>query len=172
MSLAANEFQRALYTRLSDQLDAEVYDHVPQGAEPPYVVIGEDTSIPWRGKSDDGQEFTATIHAWTYQSAGRRAVKALMQEVYEALDRHEEALPMEEFHCAAIWCEFTQTFQEFGAADADGQNYYHAVLRFRALVEAEPVLPPPPPPPDWYIIVVDGNPIVVDGNLLVVISGG
>lgn len=132
--LAANEFQKAVYARLTASMGVPVYDHVPQGAGFPYVVVGEDTGVPWDTKTRDGQEFTATIHVWDWRAAGRKSVKTLMQAVYDALHHRSESLAMTGFACMLIRCEFTQTLQEAGEGETDGENYYHGVMRFRALV--------------------------------------
>ena len=43
-----------------------INDHVPQGQDAPYVVIGDDTATDWDTKSKAGWEFTVTIHAWDF----------------------------------------------------------------------------------------------------------
>lgn len=134
MTLAANAFQSAIYTRLASQLGATpIYDFVPQSSSFPYVVIGADTAIPADTKSNDGQEFTSTIHVWG-KGAGRKSVKTLMQSVYAALHHQETAITVTGYSLVLIRCEYSETLQEQGA-EGDTDHYYHGVMRFRALVK-------------------------------------
>jgi hypothetical protein len=134
MSLAANEMQKAIYTRLTAALGASpvVYDYVPQDAAYPYVVIGADTSIPWDTKTNDGQEFTCTIHAWT-KNSGRRPLKTIMQNIYAALHHQEPLLTMTGFTCVQMRCEYSETIQD-QSPEGDTDRYYHGIMRFRALI--------------------------------------
>jgi hypothetical protein len=68
--------QQALYERLTD--DAElmglvsgVFDHVPEGTQRPYVVVGEATSIPDNRHGGFGRQSTATLHIWTRERGFR-----------------------------------------------------------------------------------------------------
>jgi len=57
------EIQKAVFDLLVIGVDpTPVYDDVPQGASFPYVVIGDDTSIPWDTDDSVGSESTLTIH--------------------------------------------------------------------------------------------------------------
>lgn len=133
MTLAANAIQKAIYERLVSQLTVSVYDFVPQDVEPPYVVIGADTSIPDRSKTEDGQQFTCTIHAWDSPRAGRKGVKAILGVIYAALDRQEDAMSVPGYQLVEIRYDFHDTFQE-AAFEGDTDHHYHGVMRFRALV--------------------------------------
>lgn len=134
MTLAANAIQKGVYDRLKAQLaDVAVYDHVPQGVAAPYIVIGNDTSIPWDTKTEDGQEITLTIHAWDYLSAGRKSVKTIMQRIYAALHRQEASVSVSGHALILMRCEYAETFQDTAAA-SEADHYYHGVMRFRALV--------------------------------------
>lgn len=134
MSLAANAIQKGIYDRLIAQLSGVgVYDHVPQGTAAPYVVIGEDTSVPWNTKSFDGQQYTLTLHVWDYFKAGKKSVKTIMQNVYAALHRQESAVTVTGFRLVLLECEFTTVMQDTTAV-SEIDHYYHGVMRFRALV--------------------------------------
>lgn len=137
MSLAVNEFQRALYARLASQLPAstKVYDFVPQDAAFPYVVIGQMTSLADDTKTEEGQQLTCTLHAWNAPNSGRKATNAVMQAIYAALHRQEETLTLTGFTLTELVCEFTETFQET-AIEGASDRYYHGVMRFRAIVES------------------------------------
>ncbi len=133
MTLAVNELQKAVFVRLEAQLSAEVYDHVPQNAAFPYVMIGDDTAVDWSTKNNDGQEITLTIHAWT-KSAGRKDVKTLLGLIHTALHQQESNLSLTGFSVTSIRFDFAQTFVET-ASEGESDHYYHGVIRFRALVE-------------------------------------
>ena len=130
MTLAANALQSAIFARLTGQLGpTPVYDFVPQDSAFPYVVIGADTSVPADTKTNDGQEFTLTIHVWD-KAAGRKSVKTTMEAVYTAL--HNHPLAVTGFSTVILRCEYAETMQE--QAEGEGDHYYHGVLRFRAVV--------------------------------------
>ena len=62
--------QQALYTRLTSDagLMADVtgvYDHVPEGAAFPYVVLGEATATPQGALDRYGRRSTVTLHVWS-----------------------------------------------------------------------------------------------------------
>lgn len=138
----SNPLQAGVYTRLSaySALTAligsgRVFDYVPENATPPYVVIGDDTSIDWGTKTTDGWEATLTVHAWDFEKAGRKSVKAILSAVYDALHRQEASVTVSGFNLIQIRHEFETTYQD---ASEEGQNdrYYHGVQRYRALIQA------------------------------------
>ena len=134
MTLAANALQKAVYARLTASLGGvAVYDHAPQNAAFPYVLIGDDTAVTWDTKTRDGQEYTLTIHCWDAPKAGRKSVKAVAAQIYAALHRQEDSIPVTGYRLVLLIWEFMDTFQEPAEGDAD--RYYHGVLRFRALVQ-------------------------------------
>lgn len=142
MSSPDNALQTGLYTRLTGYTaltnalgGSFVFDHVPQGQDGSYVCIGEDTLSDWDTKSKHGWECTVTIHVWSLLAAGRKTVKTLMGHVSDALHQQEANITVSGFTLVQIRREFQQTFQE---AAIEGQNdqYYHGVLRFRAVVTA------------------------------------
>ena len=132
--MSANAVQKAIYQRLSAALSVPVYDHIPQGAAFPYVVIGADTAIPWDTKSSAGQEYTLTVHCWDALKAGRKSVKAVMDAIHAALHRQEALIPVEGASLTEIVQEYAESFQETGY-EGDSDHYYHGVQRFRAMVE-------------------------------------
>ena len=125
--IALNALQAAVHTRLTSQLaGVPVYDAVPQGSAYPYVVIGEDTALAWDTKDTDGHEFTLTLHVWT-QGKGRKAAKALMEQIYAAL--HHQ--PLSGVGLVVLRCEYAETMSD----EDDTGTYYHGVMRFRALTQ-------------------------------------
>lgn len=141
MGTPANAIQTAIYQRLTGYaplttlVRSNVFDFVPASAQPPYVVIGDDTCIDRSDKLTNGWEATLTIHCWDFEKAGRKSVKQIMSAIYDALHRQEASVTVTGFSLVSLQSEFEQSFQdtsEIGAAD----HFYHGVQRFRALVHA------------------------------------
>lgn len=120
------EIQAAIYAKVS-AIGWPTYDHVPQESAFPYIVIGDDTSIPWDTDDSIGSETTCTIHVWS-RHRGRKEVKEIMRTVYESLHRAEFAIIGGQLvECVA---EFEESFM-----DADGLTR-HGVIRFRLIVDS------------------------------------
>lgn len=133
MSLASNEFQKAVYTRLSSQLTTiPCYDFVPPSTTYPYIRLGSATSIANDSQSLDAQEFTLQIHVYD-EAAGKKSVQTIMQNIYTALHHYNTSLSMTGFSCTFIRCEFTQTDVE-PQGEGNNDHYQHGVMRFRALI--------------------------------------
>jgi hypothetical protein len=122
------EIQAAIYTKVS-AIGYPTFDSVPQESAFPYIVIGDDTSIPFDTDDSLGSETTCTIHVWS-RHRGRKEVKEIMRTLYEALHRAEFPI----IGGALIECqaEFEESFM-----DADGLTR-HGVIRFRLLVDSAP----------------------------------
>jgi len=131
MALHSWELQKAIYNALNgavtgiDSASVDVYDDVPEGAEYPYIVIGEETSANDGTKDIDAVEYTLTLHIWS-QYRGRREIKEIMQSVYDLL--HDSAITVAGASLANIRQEFSNTLME-----NDGITR-HAIMRFRAVV--------------------------------------
>ena len=135
-----NAFQAAIYTRLTGYVPLtaalggpKIYDHVPQDEAAPYVVIGDDTMAEDGTKTEPGWELTATVHAWDFEKAGRKSVKAILGHVYDALHQQEANIVVAGFTLVQIRWEFEDTMPEPGVEGA-GDHYYHGVQRYRAYV--------------------------------------
>ena len=115
--------QKAVFDQLS-LLSTPVFDHVPQNTKPPYITIGEDTSIEWDTDTELGSESTITVHVWSRQP-GRREVKEIMEDVYHTL--HRQTLYSNGIIYVNVNWEFSETF-----LDPDGVTR-HGVMRFRIL---------------------------------------
>ena len=120
------QIQKAIYGVLDSTLSVPVYDHVPQDTKYPYVVVGDDTSVPWDTDDSTGTEATVTIHAWS-QYRGRAEVKALLEQIYGAL--HRQDIAIEDVHVIESVAEFQQTIVE-----SDGLTR-HGIIRFRVTVD-------------------------------------
>lgn len=92
----ADAIQAGLYALLNGDAAltalASVYDGVPEGSNPPYVVIGETTSTADGVHGLEGRQTVATLHTWTRtegfgppNTIGARLV-ALLLHRHAALD--------------------------------------------------------------------------------------
>lgn len=114
--------QTAIYTRLDENITQSVYDHVPQGAAFPYVVIGEDTATDWSTKQKHGELVSATIHIWS-QYRGMSEVKSIASAIQSAL-----VTPLsltDNWQAVDCTLDLFRTIQ-----DPDGKTR-HGVLRFQ-----------------------------------------
>lgn len=143
MASPDNALQAALFSRLSNYAPltaaigaGNVFDFVPESAQPPYVVIGDDTLNDWDTKSKNGWEATVTVHAWSFEQAGRKEVKTILGHVHDALHQQQANIAVTGFSLVQIRREFQQTFQETGPAAGQGDRYWHGVARYRAVITA------------------------------------
>jgi hypothetical protein len=120
----------AVYDALTDtSLDLPpVFDHVEQGAEYPYIVLGDVTHVAWDTDDSIGTEATITLHVWSVQR-GRKEAKEIIGEIYGVLHRAE--LYVDGFETVTIDFEYSEVM-----LDPDGVTY-HGVCRYRALIESE-----------------------------------
>lgn len=142
MATPSNALQAGIYTRLIGYSalttllgGQKVYDHVPQGVASPYVVIGADTMIDGSSKTNSKWECTVTIHAWDFEKAGRKSVKAILSAIYDALHQQESSITVTGFTLVNFRFEFEETYQET-AIEGDVDRYYHGVQRYRAFIQA------------------------------------
>lgn len=140
MAMPLNALQAGIYTRLTGYSaltsvlgGGKIYDHVPQGMDAPYVVIGEDTAIDADTKSNNGWEVTLTIHCWDFEKAGRKSIKTIMGHIYDALHNSEGDIAVSGFTLVYIRQEYADNFQDTTIEGAN-DHYYHGVQRFRALI--------------------------------------
>lgn len=119
------EIQMAIHAALQS-LGVDVYDDVPQGATFPYVVIGEDDSIPFDTDDSTGFDTELTIHVWSRYS-GMKEVKDIMSDVYSTLNRRE--LSVSGAH--VVDCIFQH---QDVLLDPDGITR-HGIIRFRLTTE-------------------------------------
>jgi hypothetical protein len=122
------EIQAAIFAKVS-AIGYPTYDHVPQDSTFPYIVIGDDTSIPWDTDDSLGSETTCTIHIWS-RHRGRKEVKEITKALYEAL--HRADIPIIGGALVESQAEFAESFM-----DTDGLTR-HGVVRFRLIVDSAP----------------------------------
>lgn len=130
-------FEAALQQAVYDQLSGypgmpAVYDDVPVDVKGqpavafPYVVIGEDTHIPFDTDDSLGSESTLTLHTWS-RYRGKKECKEIMALNYDALTR--QSLAVDGYDLITIEFEYSEV-----VLDPDGITR-HGVQRFRALTE-------------------------------------
>lgn len=122
--------QRALYGALSGDpflaSAAAVYDEVPEGAELPYVVLGEVFVTPANRLAAPGWELLATLHIWS-ASPGFAEPLALAERVTALLDH--QPLEVDGYRHVVTRFESLQTLR-----DPD-PRLRHVPVTFRVIVE-------------------------------------
>ena len=102
---------------------AKVYDSVSESAAMPYVVVGEDTVVPFGTKLEDGEEITHTLYVYSSYN-GRKEVKELMSLVLEAITK--EPLSLE-----GGFSVFAQDIDLMQVTEVNGSSAKRGVMRFR-----------------------------------------
>lgn len=119
--------QQAVYAAVTAAVaPIAVHDHPPQESAFPYFTIGEAAGYYDGTKTEDGQEVTVNVHAWS-RYRGRKEVKELLGKVYDAL--HEKPLTVPGFNVSLVRFEFGDS-----ALDEDGLTY-HGVHRYRIFIQ-------------------------------------
>ncbi|MEM7425189.1 MAG: DUF3168 domain-containing protein [Pseudomonadota bacterium] len=103
-----------------------IHDDVPQGADFPFVSIGEIRTNDWSTQSARGHEHFLTLHAWS-RARGRKEVQAIMTALDQLLDG--AAIPLQDHVLVNLSLVFWDARR-----DRDGETY-HGVMRFRAVTE-------------------------------------
>lgn len=118
--------QVAIYSALSGNLTASVYDHVPQDTAFPYVTIGEDIVSEWDTDDSEGFESLITIHQWS-RYRGKKEVKTLQREIYDLL--HKQDINPSGQSGINLMFESAEV-----TLDPDGLTY-HGIMDFRYITE-------------------------------------
>ncbi len=114
------------YYHLSSMVGDRIYDRVPQNSDYPYLVLGDDTSLPWDTDNTTGSENTLTLHVWS-RYYGRKEVKDIMKAIYDCL--HRKNIEVSGAHTVLCQHEFSESF-----LDPDGITT-HGVIRFRIIID-------------------------------------
>lgn len=128
--------QTALYQRLAGDAalaalaTGGVWDEVPEGAEHPYVRIGDHLSIEDNDHSGFGREVTVTIHVWS-KARGNAQGQAIAARIGELLDEQERQLHVDGHRVVSCRSEFDQAL-----ADPNPEIRHH-VIRFRIITTQE-----------------------------------
>lgn len=122
------DIQTAVYQALSNDASLpSVYDDVPQGAQFPYIVVGDDLSTPFDDDCKFGLETLITIHVWSDYS-GKYEVKTILGRISEVL--HLNKLPLNNGYTVTCNFDYQDTF-----LDPDGVTR-HGIIRFRLLTRS------------------------------------
>lgn len=91
----ADALQAGLYALLGGDATlttlASVYDGVPEGSEPPYVVIGDMISTPDGVQGLEGRQTAVTLHTWV-RSEGMAPANAIGARLVALLPHRHVAL--------------------------------------------------------------------------------
>lgn len=129
--LPFNELQKQLYTALSGNISAAVYDNVPENVSKPWVTIGEATGVPdnWHGAF--GWDVSATVHVWT-KSRGYKSGLDIAAEIIAILDHKIESLAM-----PASWSVVSIRFQQLQTMRDPDPEIRHVPVQFRIVIHQE-----------------------------------
>lgn len=92
MSDTGLALQKAIFTALTAALSVSVYDHVPDGAEMPYVVLDSQQARPNEPLSSRRDEVMVYLTVWT-KYRGQAQALGILNTIYDTL--HQARLPME-----------------------------------------------------------------------------
>lgn len=127
------DLQKAIYTALAASSGlvsalggVKIYDHNPQEAAFPYLVIGRASNLDWSTASEDGSEHLVIIHVWSARS-DRGEVYQLQQEIQQSL--HDVALLAVDHNVVNLRHEFSEVRNDQAA------DKLHGIMRFRAVTE-------------------------------------
>jgi len=130
-SLSHFEIQKAIYELLTADATLmgmvnSVYDRVTEGAEFPYIVIGESVSRDWSTKTTNGQQILLALHVYS-RSGGRKQTAEILDRIYNLL--HQGTVSLSGHLLIAMRFEFGDITLE------SDQLTYHGAIRFRAFTE-------------------------------------
>ena len=120
---AALAADAALLTLLGGE---RLYDHVPQNAPFPFIVIDQMQVRDWSTGTERGSEHVLMLHVWS-RYEGKREAYEIADAVREVLDGAELTLGDHRL------INLTHQFSDL-KRDPDGETY-HGVIRFRAVTE-------------------------------------
>ena len=105
---------------------ARIFDDVPRGMRPPYIVFGEMTHNDWSTSTEDGMEHFVALNVWSREK-GRKQVLEVAGHIVEELI----TLPgnMEGHTLVNLQHEFTETARD------DDTGYFRASVHLRAVTE-------------------------------------
>ena len=103
-----------------------VFDDIPQGTPPPYVVIGRMTAQDWSTGSEDGTEHVFTVHVWS-GARGKKQAHEILGAIRAAL--HNQPLTLAGHSLINLRHQHSEVRR-----DTDGETV-HGAARFRAVTE-------------------------------------
>lgn len=120
------DLQAALYTALSGNIGADVYDIAPQGAAFPYAAIGRIVLSEMDTQTKQGHAAQIRIHTYS-RTGSMKECKDIQAAIYAALHRTE--LTITGFNNFSLLREDTDCL-------TDGDGRIHGVCEYRALIES------------------------------------
>ncbi|MBX7264924.1 DUF3168 domain-containing protein [Micromonospora sp. Llam7] len=134
--LVARPLQIALYSalrasaRITGLLDERVYDHVPEPAEHPYLVIGEAVEQPDNTHDTFGRQADITLHLWDKVDGYLRPTE-VVDALVELLDHQRDALAIAGHQVVSI------RFLDARTLRAPDPQLRHVPVRFRVNTQQE-----------------------------------
>lgn len=132
MSHPGWDLQKTVYSALAADaplttlIGEALYDHVPQNAAFPYIVIDQMQVRDWSTGTERGSEHILMLHIWSRYD-GKREAYEVADAVREVLDGAE--LTLEDNRLINLAHQYSDLKR-----DPDGETY-HGVMRFRAVTE-------------------------------------
>lgn len=125
--------QTAIYVRLTGDatlmnLITGVFDHVPEGTDKPYVVVGEAFATPRNSQDRFGRRTAQNIHVWSDQ-LGYSQVNQIANRIIALLDHQPLTVTGHDVVLANF--EFQQTL------DDPDRRLRHGVVRFGLTTEQQ-----------------------------------
>ena len=137
MTTFALPLQTAIYSLLTTAgLSATVFDDVPDlpagmpTSSFPYIVIGEDSFVPWDTDDRRGVRASLYLHIWSRYN-GKLEVKTIMQEIDDALNRQASSLSAAGYSFIDCTLEYANVIDH-----SDGETR-HGVLRYRVTMQKD-----------------------------------
>ena len=110
---------------LTNTLSCAVVDDVQLDQSYPFITLGEETTIDYGTKNQNGGETTLNLHIWS-QYKGSKECKQIMDKVHDLL--HDIDLTVSGFNLINLRFEYSDIVR-----DPDGSTR-HGIMRFRAII--------------------------------------
>ncbi len=130
MTIGQFALQQTIYTALNvsaltNTLSCAVVDDVQLNQSYPFITLGEETTIDYGTKNQNGGETTINLHIWS-QYKGSKECKQIMDKVHDLL--HDIDLTVSGFNLINLRFEYSDIVR-----DPDGSTR-HGIMRFRAII--------------------------------------
>jgi len=117
----------AIYNRVKNNTDWDIYDHVDERTSCPYISMGPIRGLPWTDKSQDGQEVYATLDFWS-EHHGRAEAAKMMDDALQAITASDLTL------AGGFLAAFSDLDTNEIIVDIDGVSR-HGILILKFLIE-------------------------------------
>ncbi len=133
MNHPAADLQKAVYGALTNNSQlvtalggTKIFDHSPEKADFPYVILGRATATDWSTSTEDGKSHLITIHSWSGQPA-KQEIWAIQQLINDSL--HDVNLLAQDHHIINLRMELCEVRHDRES------GYLHGIMRFSAVTE-------------------------------------